>query len=77
MWDIIGLHNSLGWQFSLRAYRTLPHDHTFFNLAAIGDVTRLQDMLAAGEASVTDREERYGQTALHVSTEGSDTQQKC
>jgi hypothetical protein len=59
--------NLSGWQFNLRTYRRSPYNSEFFILAAKGDVAGLQRMLGAGQALITDREAKHGQTALDVS----------
>lgn len=67
VWDILGFRTRSGWKLTLQSYHRLPASHDLFRLAARGDVEGMQKLLVSGEASVIDIEDKFGQTALHVS----------
>ena len=67
--DVSYFHSKSDWQLILRPYHRLPRSHSLFDFAAKGDIVGLQKILSAKEASVHDRSDSYGQTALHVSAQ--------
>lgn len=56
-----------GWRTILHTYRVMPRDSALFDFAEHGNVEGIRALLERKEASVTDRENEYQGTALHVS----------
>lgn len=56
-----------GWNWMLRAYRVIPFSSRAVACVMRGDLQRLQDMFASGQASPFDQVEDTNLSLLHVS----------
>ena len=64
--DVVLCRSLSDWSVDIRAYRIIPYYTPIFDATRLGDIGRVQSLLASREAFTSDRDQ-CGRTLLHVS----------
>jgi len=65
VWQLCVRRAATGWDFKLRAYKTLADDHPVWDLCSSGDTVGIRDLLSTGQISLYDRNPR-GENLFYV-----------
>ena len=68
IWEIQLSKATSGWTWTINPYNVIADNAIAIRYAQNGDIAALLGLFAAGQASISDRDYRFGASLLHVST---------